>query len=64
MLTVLFYLIIFNTVTFCWYVLEAHSFLMRHRRELDLDVMGVVKEMGGTEEITQIRIYCRKKKNF
>lgn len=34
---------------FCYYVLEVCSFLMRNRKEVDLDVKGDREYLGGVE---------------
>lgn len=57
----LFYLI-FYFVTLGWYLLEVCSFLMKHRKEVDLHWRGCRKELWGVERgMTVIRIYCIRK---
>lgn len=34
---------------FCYYVLEVCSFLMRNRKEVDLDIKGGREYLGGVE---------------
>lgn len=34
---------------FCYYVLEVFSFLMRNRKEVDLDIKGGREYLGGVE---------------
>lgn len=50
---------------FCCYLSEARSFLMRDRKEVDLDGRGGGEEPGGTERgDTSQGLLCEKKNLF
>jgi len=57
-----FYCLKFYFVIFGYYVLEACSFLMRDRKEVDLKEREYGKELGGVERgDTVTKIYCMRK---
>lgn len=59
-----FYLTVFYFVMFCCCLLEAHSFLMRDRKGVDLDGRGGGEELGGRREETPVRIYHVREKSL
>lgn len=62
----LFYIILFNRVTFCFYFLEAYSFPIRDKKGLDLDGKESGEHLGGVNgrEFVFRLYYMRKEYMF
>lgn len=60
-----FILLCFTLVMFCCYLSEARSFLMRDRKEVDLDGRGGREALGGAERgDTSQGLLCEEKNLF